>query len=304
MKFTLRQLELFIALAETHQISRAASHCHISQSSMTIAMRNLESALNTQLFVRHAKGVRVTAAGERLLAYARKIISDSQAAFDDLQNKPETAFGICRIGISETLSAYLLPQILHDVEQRFPLVDLQFVEAPSPALIAQLRNRQIDFALLLTSNITHDSDLKIETFMRSPRRLWACSGHPLLSKTALLLEDVEKVPFILLSTDEYPGVISEYWKGHGTGPDVFFRTNSFEAVRSFVAQGKGVTILSDLVYRPWSLDGLRVMRRTIDNSITYMDTGVVTLDQHALSPSHRQLIDFIGQLCSRLDIKG
>lgn len=69
------------------------------------------------------------------------------------------------------------------------------------------------------------------------------------------LSDVEKSPFLLLITDEYPEVIQDYWQARGCVPDIQFRTNSFEAIRSLVAQGKGVTILSDLVYRPWSLEG-------------------------------------------------
>jgi DNA-binding transcriptional LysR family regulator len=64
------------------------------------------------------------------------------------------------------------------------------------------------------------------------------------------------MPYLMLSTDEYPGVIGDHFKSSGFTPDVCFRSNSFEAVRSLVAQGKGVTILSDLVYRPWALSGL------------------------------------------------
>lgn len=119
MNFTLRQLEFYIALAETLQISKAANRCHISQSSMTVAMRNLEEALNSQLFIRHPKGVQLTQAGERFLIHARKIVMNSHVALEDLQNQPETASGTVRIGIAETLSAYLLPNILSDIKTVF-----------------------------------------------------------------------------------------------------------------------------------------------------------------------------------------
>jgi len=109
MKFTLRQLEFYIALAETLQISKAASRCHISQSSMTVSMRNLEDAVNAPLFIRHAKGIQLTPVGERFLNHARKILHDSRAAVEDLHQQPEAINGVVRIGIAETLSAYLLP---------------------------------------------------------------------------------------------------------------------------------------------------------------------------------------------------
>lgn len=300
MKFTLRQLEFFIALAQTQQISKAASRCNISQSSMTVAMRNLEEATNNQLFLRHPKGITLTAAGERFLHHARKIINDSQLAIDDLLYQPQLATGTVSIGLAKTLSAYLLPAIITEVEQHFPLMTIHFIEQNPAGLIASLQQREIDFCLLLTSNIAHDSELKIETFIRSPRRLWVAQGHPLLSKPVIYLADVENEPFLLLDTDEYPDVIRDHWRAHGGQPNMTFSTTSFEAVRSLVAKGKGVTILSDLVYRPWSLEGLRVMRRVIEDSMTHMDVGAVTL--HAALPAEPAsiVLDYLRVMITRL----
>lgn len=126
MKFTLRQLEFYIAIAETLQISKAAARCHISQSSMTIAMRNLEEALDVQLLLRYPKGVKLTAEGERFLAHACNIINNSRAAVDDLHERTDILTGTVRIGIAETLSAYLIPEILGDIERRFPLLEIVF----------------------------------------------------------------------------------------------------------------------------------------------------------------------------------
>ncbi|CAM3694896.1 LysR family transcriptional regulator [Rahnella bruchi] len=299
MKFTLRQLEFFIALAQTQQISKAASRCNISQSSMTVAMRNLEEAVNNALFLRHAKGVTLTAAGERFLHHARKIMNDSQRAIDDLLYQPQLAEGTVNIGVAKTLSAYLLPAIITEVEQHFPLMSLNFIEDDPAQLIASLRQRETDFCLLLTSNIARENDLKIETFIRSPRRLWIAQGHPLLSKPVICLADIANLPFLLLDTDEYPDVIREHWQTRGGQPNVAFTTTSFETVRSLVAKGRGVTILSDLVYRPWSLDGLRVMRRTVEDSMTYMDVGAVLSATVALSEPAAVVLDYLRVMITR-----
>jgi DNA-binding transcriptional LysR family regulator len=300
MKFTLRQLEFYIALAETSQVSKAASRCHVSQSSMTVALRNLEETLNAQLFLRQPKGIRLTSAGERFLSHARKILHDSQFALEDLLNQPETTAGILRIGIAETLSAYLLPEILSELENRFPLMDLHFQEAQAPELLSALSAQQVDFCLLLTSNIPQDGKLEVETFIRSLRQLWTSAGHPLLSKPEITLGDVAQIPFLMLTTDEYPVVIDRHFKKQGYEPDIRFRSNSFEAIRSLVAQGKGVTILSDLVYRPWALSGLRITRRTITDCITSMDVGVVKTVGHPLSPASLRVLDVLRQQILRL----
>lgn len=300
MKFTLRQLEFYISLAETSQVSKAASRCHVSQSSMTVALRNLEESLNTQLFLRQPKGIQLTLAGERFLTHARTIINNSRIAIDDLHGQPEITTGKVRIGIAQTLSAYLLPEMLNDIESRFPLLEIDYFEATAPELLTALRQYQVDFCLLLTSNIERDDGLEVETILRSLRQLWIAPGHALLSQSVIRLRDIEKLPFLMLETDQYPSVITSVWQHAGYQPHIHFRSNSFEAVRSLVAQGIGITVLSDLVYRPWSLNGQRVVRRTIEDCITYMDVGVVTQSGQRMSVSAQRLRDFLRSLMVRL----
>jgi DNA-binding transcriptional LysR family regulator len=300
MRFTFRQLEFFIALAQTQQISKAASQCNISQSSMTVAMRNLESSLNNQLFIRLPKGIQLTAAGERFAHYARKIINDSQIAIDDLLYQPQLEKGTVNIGIAKTLSAYLLPAIILEVEQHFPLMTINFIEANPQVLTESLKRHESDFSLLLTSNIPPDGALNTEIFIRSPRRLWVAQGHPLLNQPVIHLADIENLPFLLLDTDEYPDVITEHWRSQGGSPNIGFTTTSFETVRSLVAKAKGVTILSDLVYRPWSLEGLRVMRRSIANSTTYMDVGAVTLNNSPMTEAATTVLNYLRRAITRL----
>lgn len=72
MLFTLRQLEFFVAIADAGQISKAALFCNVSQSSMTVALQNLEEQCGRPLFTRHAKGIRLTETGERLLRHAKR----------------------------------------------------------------------------------------------------------------------------------------------------------------------------------------------------------------------------------------
>ena len=81
------------------------------------------------------------------------------------------------------------------------------------------------------------------------------------------VKDVEKVPFLLLVTDDYPDVISDYWQSRGCHPDIHFRTNSFEAIRSLVAQERGDDFIRSGL-SPVALGGQRVIRRTIDDCIT------------------------------------
>jgi DNA-binding transcriptional LysR family regulator len=81
-------------------------------------------------------------------------------------------------------------------------------------------------------------------------------------------------PFILLTVDEAEQSAMRYWEQAGQRPSVRVRTSSVEAVRSMVANGSGVAILSDLVHRPWSLEGKRIETLTISDPVTPMSVGL------------------------------
>ena len=97
MDFTLRQIRYFVAVAETGQISKAALRCNISQSSMTIALKALEEIVGFPLFVRHAKGLRLSDAGERFLRHAQQLSAGVQRAVEDMRAAPATLSGPCAL---------------------------------------------------------------------------------------------------------------------------------------------------------------------------------------------------------------
>ncbi len=293
MSFTLRQLEFFVTLADTGQISKAALRCNVSQSSMTVSLKNLENVCEKQLFTRHAKGIRLTNAGEQLLCHAKQILNAVQIAASDVRAPSEKLSGPLRIGITETLSAYMLPSLLSDITIRFPSLELELVEHPSAALFQAIQNGEVDFAIMLVSNITLPENCETKIFFRSTRRLWTSAGHPLQNAPAITLKDIAAEDYLLLDMDDHIPIVNNYWGKQDLSPKVKFKSTSLEAVRSMVALGLGVTILSDFVYRSWSLEGNRIIRRDVNNIIPSMDIGAVFLKERFLSNQAQMLIDFI-----------
>ena len=293
MLFTLRQLEFFVAIADAGQISKAALFCNVSQSSMTVALQNLEEQCGRPLFPRHAKGIRLTETGERLLRHAKKVLNTVQLATDDMLIPSNDLSGTLRIGVTETLSAYMLPALLSAITARFPSLQFSLVEYPSPRLCQAIREGMVDLALMLVSNIMLPEDFATEIFIRSTRRLWTCAGHPLQDAPTITLQDIAKEDFLLLDMDDHIPIVKHYWTEQNLQPRIKFKSTSIEAIRGMVAQGHGVTILSDFVYRPWSLEGNRIVRRDVSNVIPSMDIGAVWLQARPLLPSAEMLIDFI-----------
>ncbi|MEX3948498.1 LysR family transcriptional regulator [Paraburkholderia sp. EG287B] len=290
-QITLRQIEYFLSVADTGQISHSSNLCNVSQSSMTIALQNLEDAVGVPLLSRHAKGVRLTDAGVRFMRHVQQAQQSVQEAVLAAQEVPEQISGRVCIGMTETISAYLLPSLMSTVTRRFRNLQVEVIERERETIERQLLDGELDMALLLVSNTALHDDLKCETMIRSPRRLWTPPDHPLLEAQRVTLEDVAQENYLLLDMDEHVQTVARYWGKYGVSPRVRMQSTSIEAVRSLVALGEGVTILSDLVYRPWSLEGNRISRRDLSVAVPTMDVGAVWHRDVTLSRQVRVLLD-------------
>ena len=87
---------------------------------MTVALKNMEKSLNVALFTRHAKGLYLTEAGERFVRHAQNVINAVERGIDDICNTPDDLHGHLRIGVTETISAYLMPSVITAAVQQFP----------------------------------------------------------------------------------------------------------------------------------------------------------------------------------------
>ncbi|MFW3895743.1 LysR family transcriptional regulator [Pseudomonas bharatica] len=283
MSLTLRQVRYFVATAEIGQISQAAIHLNISQSAVTTAIKELESLLGTLLFQRSAQGMSLTDAGRHFLNRAYVILR----SVDDALNSPlpdVRASGLLRVAASYTVLGYFLPHHLQRLEHWYPDVTIDVHERERQAIEQGLLESEFDMAVVLTSNLTHP-DIVSETLFNSERRLWLPSHHPLCERSAVSLADVTREPFILLTVDEAEQSAMRYWEHAHQQPNVRVRTSSVEAVRSMVANGSGVAILSDLVHRPWSLEGKRIETVTIVDKVTPMSVGLAWHREREFTPA-------------------
>ena len=248
MSLTLRQVRYFIATAEIGQISQAAIHLNISQSAVTTAIKELEGIVGALLFQRSAQGMTLTDAGRHFLNRAYVIAR----SVDDALNSPMPDLhtsGLLRLAASYTVIGYFLPHHLQRLENWHPDLTIEVHEQERSAIEQGLLEGRFDMAVVLISNLTHPGIVS-QTLFNSERRLWLPSHHPLCKRSAVSLADVAKEPYILLTVDEAEQSAMRYWEHAHQQPNVRVRTSSVEAVRSMVANGSGVAILSDLVHRP------------------------------------------------------
>ena len=291
MAFTLRQLQYFVAVAEQGSVTRAAQNLSISQSSVTEALKELESDLGVELFDRHPRGLTITHNGHQFLRHATKILSSVSDARTSFSGQRSTFAGTLNIGVTSLVAGYVLSDLLARYRRACPGVEVSAIEDNGGYLEHLLIGGELDVAVMVISNLRDRMALQAEILETSPYRLWLPMGHPLMSADIIGVADISREPLIMLTVDEIEENTGKLLTALGARPHVAFRTRSVEAVRSLVATGAGVALLPDLVYRPWSLEGDRIESRDVSGSLPVVQVGIVWRKGSSLPQSAR---DFVG----------
>ncbi len=290
---SLRQISYFIATADTGQISRAAMELHVSQSAITTAVKTIEEIVGTPLFERHSTGVTLTYEGNLFLEHARHIIESVEEAVRIPRRIREDVSGSINLAFSYTVSGYFLPPFLSRFSRALPNVIVNMTETDRENIEEGLITGRFDLAVMLTSNIINHEELSHETLLRSKRRVWIGAHHSLTKQQGISLQDISQYPYIMLTVDEASNTAQRYWNRTPYKPKTIFRTSSVEAVRSLVANGMGICILSDMVYRPWSLEGRRVEIRELAEKVPTMDVGLAWSNTVLHTEAAKSFMDFM-----------
>jgi DNA-binding transcriptional LysR family regulator len=292
-EITIRQLKYFAAAAESGQFSMAAATQHVSQSAITNAVIALERMLGTRLFDRLPHGVTLTHDGHDFYHQARHVIDSLQDAMHKSRSKARDAEGVVRIGASYTVMGYFLPEMIARFRASYPNIIFELHDMSRPTIEEAVLEDQIDVGVVLLSNVTNVNRFGHRSLIRSQRVLWVAPSHPLAQLRRPTLKDVSAHPYIMLTVDEGEQSTQRYWETKKLHPNVVLRTSSMEALRGFVAYGFGVTILSEMVFRPWSLEGKRIEARSISPGVPQMDVGTIWRKDTSLSGTANTFLDFL-----------
>jgi DNA-binding transcriptional LysR family regulator len=300
VSFTLRQIRYFVAAAQSGQLSRAAVELNVSQSAITTAIKQLEETIGIRLLSRSSTGVTLTPDGEQFLRHARDILATVDQALHLERRSRSEISGCIRVGVTYTVAGYFLAPLLARFQRVYPDITVQLEEGSKNGVERAVANGPYDLALTMTQDSydRQDSDqLTYRTLYRSSRRLWLSANHPLLETETVGFREVAKVPYIALTVDGAWGYAQRYWDTLPHRPTVIFKTSSVEAIRTMVAAGMGVTILSDMIYRPWSLEGDRIETRDIDGGVPTVDVSISFATARNLSPPARTFSTFLQRAC-------
>lgn len=274
MRFTLKQLSYFLAAGEANSITIASEKLHISQPSISSAIAQLETELGVQLFFRrHAQGLSLTPAGERLLIAARDLLHSAEGLHDIANEITGTVAGPLRVGTFRTLAPMIMPQLYLDFTEAYPKVDLEFVENDEAELFAKIRRAELDIALTYEQK---SSDLDFECLALLPTYALFSARHGLSRSGSLRLKDLSGQPFILLDLPVSRDYFLSLFEQAGVPVNVVARSEQPETIRSMVASGLGYSLLTARPACLTAANGRDLAYVHLDDDFPPMKLGMVT----------------------------
>lgn len=273
LRFTLRQLEYFVAAGETGSIARASERLNVSSPSISASIAQLEAEFGISLFVRkRAHGLTLTSAGEKLLVQSKNVLSTSH----DLNSLAGTVSGSVQgplnIGCLLTFAQIVLPSLRREFEKLYPEVLVRQFELDQTAVFSKLRQAEIDVAL--TYDLDIPSDIKFVKLLTLPPYLIVSPEHPLAKNDAVSIEDLAKHQMILLDLPHSSDYFLSFFKAIGEKPQIAERTRDMAVMRSLVANGFGYSIANIRPLNDLSPDGNQLTFIPLNGDVRPMHMGL------------------------------
>lgn len=292
-KFTLRQLELFVAAAQAGQISAASVAQNISQSAMTVAIGNLERTLDARLFDRTRDGVTLTHQGGVFLQRAKSVLDTASETSRFPFHERTDIVGQLEVAATYMVLGYFLLPTLARFRKMFPKVDAVPVERERGQVESQLLSGELSVAVVILSNLERVERFETLSLMKSRRQLWVAHDNELAGHSAAHLHDIANYPYVVPFVDDGEVNVRRHWSRAQQQPKQWLRTSSLEATREMVAVGLGVTILADMLFRAWSLDGRRIHAVPLADPLPELDIGLVWAKGRRMDACTQVFCDFL-----------
>ena len=244
---TLTELRYIVILAEEQHFGRTAERCHVSQPTLSIAVRKLEEELGVELFERTKTKVRPTLLGEKIVAQAKGLLATTAAIKSLAESGKDQLNSPLALGAIYTMGPYLLPQLIPHLQKQAPNMTLHVQEDYTANLRKKLRDGVLD--VIVVSQPFSESDVVTQELFDEPLVVVMPQAHPLARKAEIAPGDIARDQLLLLGDGhclrEQVLLLNPGWRKPDDGEQKRFsgEGSSLETLRYMVAAGLGLTIL-------------------------------------------------------------
>lgn len=295
MKMTLRNMRIFLAVADCGSMSEAAKHLCIAQPSVSGTIAEIEEQYGIRLFERLGRRLYITATGKRLEEYARQILSSFDAMELDLRNADETTS--LRLGATLTVGSCLMTDLVERfLQQNPPAMPRVFVY--NTARIEQMLLRsELDAAVV--EGKVESKDLRMRVVMQDPLVLLTSPRHnPFEKKTTIYRQDLAEIPFVMREQGSGTRALFEQ-KMEGIPICEQWTCNNNAAVLDAAERGFGCAVISRRLAMPRILRGALVEVPVADMTFE-RSYSLVWHKNKYISDSLQLFLDLCDDLCSEI----
>lgn len=240
----IKDLRYLVAVAEIKHFGKAATHCNISQPTLSMQLKKLEDYLNVQLIERKKSKVMLTDIGKVVYDLSKDIIQKYDELILTARNAHNLADGDLKIGIISTLSRYIFPDLLNKIKQNYPALALYCIEDTAENLIDKVKHGELDCAIVCTALDSYGLD-SIELFSEK-LKLLANKDHPLAVYDEIEVDNIIDEKILLLEPGhclrEQVLNVCSMARVHKIDS---FNATSLDAINIMVANNRGVALVPE-----------------------------------------------------------
>ena len=251
MRFSLRQLEIFVAISRTESVSRAAEELSLSQSATSSSLGEFERQFDLQLFDRVGKSLRINEAGRMLLPRAVELLDRAREIEGTLQGN--TGFGLMKIGATLTVGNYLATILVARFLQEHPESRIQLQVHNTSTIVQQIANHELDLGLI--EGDCHHPDIEVQPWIADELVVFSAPNHPLaingqVKQKRMTMEQLLHEPWIL--REKGSGTRETFdraFHNHHAELNIRLELEHTEAIKRAVESGLGIGCISRLALR-------------------------------------------------------
>lgn len=276
--------------------SAAAEALHLSQSAVSQQIAVLEREVGIPLLERTSEGPKLTSAGEALMEHGDAVICRLEEAERELAQIAGLEGGRLRLASFSTANASLITPALGRFRQRFPKVELEFVEADPEVTYPGLKRGDFDLVVAFDYPefpLDFSRDVEAELILEEPMRVALPPGHPLAAAKSVRIEDLADEDWLCGSEpDSCRFQVINICREAGFEPRISFQSEDYGVIKGFVAQGLGVSILPELA---GGHPGIEL--RSVREQKPVRRVWAVTRESEARPPAAEQMLGILREVC-------
>lgn len=246
MKYTLRQLEIFVAVSQTESVSRAAEQLFLSQSATSTSLGELERQFNLQLFDRVGKSLSINETGRQLLPRAVELLDRANEI--EAQLSGHAGFGEMHIGATLTVGNYLATLLVAKFLHEHPESSIQLQVHNTKTIVQQIANHELDLGLI-EGDCNH-ADIEVQPWIADELAIFSAPNHPLAKQKNISINALIKEPWIL--REKGSGTRETFdraFQNHHAELNIRLELEHTEAIKRAVEYGLGIGCISRLALK-------------------------------------------------------